>query len=66
MNIPTHITYSRVVSLDTVHIGFIMASMNRLDILAEDILNSFLATLTQDKVLFMLAMNVKRIRIEFS
>ena len=52
INIPTHITYSIVVSRNTICIGFLMAKMNRLYIISGDIQNFFLEALTQDKVLF--------------
>ena len=51
-NVPTHMTYTSVISCDTVRIGFLVAAFNGLDILAVDIKNSFLEAPTQEKIFF--------------
>ena len=51
-DVPTHMTYSSVVSRDTVRIGFLMAALNGLDILAGDIQNAFLEAPTKERVFF--------------
>ena len=51
-DIPTHMTYSSVVSRDTLRIGFLVAALNGLDITAGYIHNSFLEAPTQEKILF--------------
>ena len=50
--VPTHMTYSSVVSRDTVRIGFLIAALNGLDILAGDIQNAFLSAPTKEKIFF--------------
>ena len=50
--VPTYMTYSSVVSRDTVRIGFLIAALNGLDILAGDIQNAFLEAPTKEKVFF--------------
>ena len=42
-------TYSSVVSRDTLSIGFLMAKINGLDIIDGDIQNAFLKVPTQEK-----------------
>ena len=51
-DVPTYMTYSSVVSRDTVRIGFLMAALNNLDILAGDIQNAFLESPTKEKIYF--------------
>jgi hypothetical protein len=51
-DVPTYMTYSSVVSRDTVRIGFLMAALNNLDILAGDIQNVFLEAPTKEKIFF--------------
>ena len=51
-DVPTYMTYSSVVSRDTVRIGFLMAALNNLDVLAGDIQNAFLAAPTKEKIFF--------------
>ena len=51
-DVPTYMTYSSVVSRDTVRIGFLMAALNNLGILAGDIQNAFLETPTKEKIFF--------------
>ena len=50
--VPTSMTYSSVVSRDTVRIGFLIAALNDLDILAGDIQNAFLEAPTKEKIFF--------------
>ena len=52
MDVTTHTTHPSFVSCDTVRIELIMNVLNRLDILAEYIHNSFLKSPTQEKILF--------------
>ena len=49
-DVPTYMTYSIVVSRDTVRIGFLMATLNNLDVLAGDIQNAFLEAPTKEKI----------------
>lgn len=51
-DVPPSMTYSSVVSRDTVRIGFLMAALNGLDILAGDIQNAFLEAPTKEKIFF--------------
>ena len=51
-DVPSHMTYSSVVSRDTVRIGFLIAALNGLEILAGDIQNAFLSAPTKEKVFF--------------
>ena len=51
-SVPTSMTYSSVVSRDTVRIGFLIAALNNLDILAGDIQNAFLEAPTKEKIFF--------------
>ena len=51
-DVPTYMTYSSVVSRDTVRIGFLVAALNNLDILAGDIQNAFLEAPTKEKIFF--------------
>jgi hypothetical protein len=51
-DVPTSMTYSTVVSRDTVRIGFLVAALNDLDILAGDIQNAFLEAPTKEKIFF--------------
>ena len=51
-DVPTYMTYSSVVSRDTVRIGFLMAALNDLSILAGDIQNAFLEAPTKEKIYF--------------
>ena len=43
--VPTHMTYSSVVSQETVRIGLLVAVLNGLELLAGDIQNAFLEAL---------------------
>ena len=52
VDIPTHMIYLIVVSHGTVHIGFLVATLNLLDILAGYIQNYFLEAPTQEKIFF--------------
>ena len=45
-------TYSSVVSRDTVRIGFLLAALNGLDVLAGDIQNAFLSAPTKERIFF--------------
>ncbi|GFH50714.1 hypothetical protein CTEN210_07190 [Chaetoceros tenuissimus] len=51
-DVPANMTYSSVVSRDTVRIGFLVAALNDLDILAGDIQNAFLSAPTEEKIFF--------------
>ena len=51
-DVPANMTYSSVVSRDTVRIGFLVAALNDLDILAGDIQNTFLHAPTKEKTFF--------------
>ena len=51
-DVPASMTYSSVVSRDTVRIGFLMAALNNLDVLAGDIQNAFLEAETKEKIFF--------------
>ena len=50
--VPTSMTYSSVVSRDTVRIGFLIAALNNLDVLAGDIQNAFLSASTKERIFF--------------
>jgi len=47
---PTEITYSSVVSRDSVRIGFLIAALNDLDLVAADIGNAYLQADTKEKI----------------
>ncbi len=47
---PTEITYSTVVSRDSVRIGFLIAALNDLDLVAADIGNAYLQAETKEKI----------------
>lgn len=49
---PTSLTYASVVSRDSVRIGFLVAALNDLDILAGDVQNAYLNADTKEKVYF--------------
>jgi hypothetical protein len=49
---PAHLTYSSVVSRESVRIGFLIAALNDLDIWAADIQNAYLNAPTKEKVWF--------------
>ena len=51
-DVPTHMTYSSVVSRDTLRIGFLVDALNGLDIPAGYIHNSFLESPTQENIFF--------------
>ena len=51
-DVPANMTYSSVVSRNTVRIGFLAAALNDLDILAGDIQNAFLSAPTEEKIFF--------------
>lgn len=51
-NVPASMTYSSVVSRDTVRIGFFIAALNDLNILAGDIQNAFLEAPVGEKIFF--------------
>ena len=51
-DVPSSMTYSSIVSRDTVRIGFLIAALNDLDILAGDIQNAFLEAPTKEKIFF--------------
>jgi len=47
---PKEDIFSRVVGMETIHVGFLLAAMNGLDICAADIRNAFLYGHTKEKV----------------
>ena len=49
-NPPTSMTYSSVVSRDSVRIAFSIAALNDLDILAADVSNAYIQATTKEKV----------------
>ena len=49
---PKYMTYFSVVSHDTVRIGFLVADLNNLDVLASDIHNAFLEAPNKEKIFF--------------
>lgn len=49
-NPPTSMTYSSVVSRDSVRIAFLVAALNDLDILAADVSNAYIQSDTKEKV----------------
>ena len=49
---PTSLTYASVVSRDSVRLGFLIAALNGLDILAGDVQNAYLNAETKEKVYF--------------
>ena len=51
-DVPPSMTYSSVVSRDTVRIGFLMAALNDLDVMTLDIQNAFLSAPTGEKIHF--------------
>ena len=51
-DVPTNMTYSSVVSRDTVRIGFPMSALYNLDVLAGDIHNALLEASTKEKIFF--------------
>ena len=50
--VPTSMTYSSVVSRDSVRIGFLIAALNGLNLLAGDIQNAFLSAPTKERIFF--------------
>ena len=52
MDPPSTITYSSVVSGESIRIGFLVAALNGLDVLAADIQNAYLNAPTEEKVWF--------------
>ena len=49
-DVPTYMTYSNIVSRDTVHIGFLMADLNNLDFLDSGIYNDILVAPTKENI----------------
>jgi hypothetical protein len=47
---PTQLTYSSVVTRDSVHIAFLIAALNKIDILAADVRNAYLQAPVHEKV----------------
>ena len=52
-DIPAYLTYSSIVLYDSVQISFVIADLNRLDILAADIGNAYLNYLCREKIYFL-------------
>ena len=50
--VPISMTYSSVVSCDSVRIGFLVAALNDLNLLAGDIQNAFLSAPTKERIFF--------------
>ena len=48
----THMTYSSVVSQETVRIGPLMAALNGIELLSGDIKNAFLEAPSREKIFF--------------
>ena len=48
-DIPAYLTYSSIVLYDSVQISFVIADLNRLDILAADIGNAYLNDTWREK-----------------
>ena len=51
-DIPAYLTYSSIVLYDSVQISFVIADLNRLDILAADIGNAYLNDTCREKTYF--------------
>ena len=51
-DVPLYITYSSAVSCDTICIGFLMADLKNLDVLAGGIQNDFFEDPTKEKIFF--------------
>lgn len=51
-NTPSSMTYSSVVSRESIRIGFLVAALNGLDVWAADIMNAYLNAPTKEKVWF--------------
>ena len=51
-DVPTYMTYSSVFICDTVWIGFLVASLSNLDVLAGNIKNFFLEDPTEENIFF--------------
>ena len=51
-DVPTSMAYSSVVSQDSVQIGFLIAALNDLSVLAGDIQNAFLSAPTKERIYF--------------
>ena len=49
---PREFTYSSVVSRDTVHLFFLLAALNNVDVLACDVQNAYVNAETKEKVWF--------------
>ncbi len=47
---PSHMTYSSVVTRDSVRLAFLLAALNDIDLLAADIGNAYLNAFTKEKV----------------
>ncbi len=47
---PAQLTYSSVVTWESIHIGFLIAALNGLDILSADVGNAYLQAPTREKV----------------
>lgn len=53
-NVPSYLSYSSVVSRETVRLSFMVASLNNLEILAADVGNAYLNATPKEKVLIIL------------
>ena len=62
-DVPTHMTYSMVVSRNTVHVGFFVSALNGLDFLLEIFRIPYWKHQGKIKYSFMIETNVKPIRI---
>ena len=50
MDTPSSITYSSVVSHDSIHIAFLVAALNDLDVMSADIENAYLNAPNKEKI----------------
>ena len=55
---PTTLTYSSVVSRDSVRIAFLIAALNDIDVLAADVGNAYLNAETKEKFILLLGKNL--------
>lgn len=46
----THMTYSNIIARDSVHLAFLLAALNDIDLLAADIGNACLNAFSKEKV----------------
>ena len=61
---PPFMTYASVVSRDSVRIGFLLAALNGLEILAGDIQNAFLHAQTKERLYFIAGYSASSLRFK--